>query len=485
MNIKQAEQLLIGLVLRYGKQAATLVIPTITPSKFIFGEEGFGEDHARIWTALSREFLQNRAVPTIAGANYKPDYLQALVAALEKEHGVYEFDPNFVLSIAELVFKAGTIYHISKSAADIAAVTKSEAVFQTHVSTIASLNEWLADIIERFQIETSEKSGYRSVAELVPTVLEEWERQFAGEQLVLLPCGLPSFLSAQLFPRGQLAVLHGMTGTGKSALLLTILLGTAIGLKVNAITGCVAVNSMEMSYKDLIARAASLLAGIDYTRLIGGKTPLSEQEFEKLTDWADFVSTLPLLIDDSNLVTTDVLRYQALSLHAGEHGPLLQLGTDYSELFTDDIENKEQRIEKVARNHFAIARMLDASVIMISQSTYGSTNKYHIAGLNGLRWSRGASMAANVIIELVNYPAMSANGLDFKTPEEMDEYHAWVQIQKYRGGQTGQFPLKWEGTYTRFFDPALFVKENDSIVYEHLAELPQAKRLLDKWRYAL
>jgi replicative DNA helicase len=485
MNIKQAEQLLIGAVLRYGKPAATLVIPAITPTKFIFGEEGFSEDHARIWSALSREFLQTKATPTISAIGYKQDYLQALVTNLEKEHGVYAFDPNLILSVAELVFKAGTIYRISKSAADIATVTKSEAVFQTQVESIASLNEWLADIIEKFQIETSEKTGYRPVSELVPTVLEEWERQFAGEQLILLPCGIPSFLSAQLFPRGQLAVLHGMTGTGKSALLLTILLGTAIGLKVNAVQGCVAVNSMEMSYKDLIARGASFLAGIDYTRLIGGKTPLSEQEFEKLTDWAEFVSELPLFIDDSNLVTTDVLRYQAFSLNAGEHGPLLQLGTDYSELFTDDIENKEQRIEKVARNHFAIARMLDASVIMISQSTYSSTNKYHIAGLNGLRWSRGASMAANVIIELVNYPAMSANGLDFKTPEEMDEYHAWLQIQKYRGGQTGQFPLKWEGTYTRFFDPALFTKENDSVVYDHLMEIPQAKRLLDKWRYAL
>ena len=78
---------------------------------------------------------------------------------------------------------------------------------------------------------------------------------------------------------------------------------------------------------------------------------------------------------------------------------------------------------------------------------------------------------------------MESNGVDFNTPEEMDPYHAWIQIQKYRGGQTGQFPLKWEGNYTRYFDPELFTKKEDSLVFEHLLELPEAKRLVEKWRY--
>lgn len=36
-----------------------------------------------------------------------------------------------------------------------------------------------------------------------------------------------------------------------------------------------------MDEEELISRAASLLAGIDYTRLIGGKTPLETWELEK------------------------------------------------------------------------------------------------------------------------------------------------------------------------------------------------------------
>lgn len=484
MDIKSAEQIVIGTVLKYGKQAASLVIPDITPSAFIYGEEGFGSDHARIWTQISQTFLQTRNDPLIARLDYDPTYLKHLVEALESEFGMYKFDPNVLLEFAEVVYKSGTVYRVIKNAADISKYGKNETVFESHVGSIHSLNEWLADVIEVFQVDTQTPSGYKAVSEIVPTVLDEWDRQFAGEQLVLLPVGLPSFLSAQLFPRGQLSVLHGMSGTGKSSLLLTILLGTAIGLCVNQTPGCVALNSLEMSNKELIARAASLLAGIDHTRLIGGKTPLEPWEFEKLKEWAEFVSTLPLYIDDSNLLTTDVLRYEATSLHAGEHGPLYQLGTDYTELFTDDIDNKEQRIEKVARNHFAIARLLDCSVLMASQSTY-STNKgkHYIAGLNGLRWSRGATMAANIIVEVINYPAMAANGVDFNAPDEMDEYHAWIQIQKYRGSSTGQFPLKWEGNYTRYFDPELFTKETDSIVYSHLLDLPHAQHLVEKWRY--
>lgn len=484
MDIKQAEQILIGSVLKHGKQAAALVIPDLVPSKFIYDEKGFGIDHSLIWSKISQSFLQNRSDPTIAGVSYREDYLHQLVNDLENKHGIFKFDPNTLLEFADVVYKSGTIYRTIKNATAVSKLGSSEDVFESHVSSISSLNEWLADIIETFQVETQTNEGYKHTSDIIPSVIDKWERQYAGEQLVLLPVGLPSFLSSQLFPRGQLSVLHGMSGTGKSSLLLLVLLGTAIGLKSNGVQGCVALNSLEMDEEELISRAASLLAGIDYTRLIGGKAPLETWELEKLIDWTEFVGTLPLFIDDSNLLTTDVLRYQALSLHASEHGPLYQLGTDYTELFMDETENKEQRIEKVARNHFAIARLLDCSVLMVSQSTYGNNRgKYYIAGLNGLRWSRGATMAANIIVEVINYPAMESNGVDFNTPEEMDPYHAWIQIQKYRGGQTGQFPLKWEGNYTRYFDPELFTKKEDSLVFEHLLELPEAKRLVEKWRY--
>jgi replicative DNA helicase len=175
-------------------------------------------------------------------------------------------------------------------------------------------------------------------------------------------------------------------------------------------------------------------------------------------------------------MTTDTMRYLATTLHNSDKGPLLQVGADYTELFGDDGENREQEVNAVTRNLFAMSRLFNASVIAISQSVYGANpGKTYIAGLNGLRYSRGVTHAADIVVELLNYPEMTNKGINFKAPETgefasvLDENKAWLLIEKYREGATGAVPFGWEAPYTRFFDPILMrMTADDPKVYEHL-----------------
>lgn len=483
MNLFTAEQVVIACALRY-KQSATYILPSLTPDRFIYNRDGeWGNEHRAIWQRIYDSVVQFHSDPSIAGVHIYQDYLQTLVNDLSEKHGIYEFDSNTLLSFAETVQNAGILYNTSQVAKEYGNTVLSEDMFNRRFNSIQSIDLYVSDLIGKLGINSTNKSGYKHASEVVPDVIERWERQYSGEQTILLPTGWPVLEGAHLFPIGELAVLHGMSNMGKSALLLAILVGTAIGLKVNNVPGCTAFNSLEMSSNTLIARTASMLAGVDHTRLIGGSLPLTPEEFCRLKEWAEFIEFIPFYLDDTSLVTTSFLDYLVTSLHNSIKGPVHMMGADYTELFADDeSDNREQNVGKVIRNLFAISHKLNTSVITISQSTYGANpGKTYIAGMNGIRWSRGGTHAADIIVELINYPEMRKKGIPFNPPEDrLDDSSAWLLLEKNRNGDTGDFRIGWQPEYTRFYDFEN-VKANAGMIvmYDHLKE---CKKLCEQFK---
>src|SRR5574337_1127571 len=62
------EAILIGAVLRFGRQAALSVLPQLTADKFIysFGGSLGGDDNRNIWRAVEETVLTDRADPNLA-----------------------------------------------------------------------------------------------------------------------------------------------------------------------------------------------------------------------------------------------------------------------------------------------------------------------------------------------------------------------------------------------------------------------------------
>lgn len=479
------ERIVIGLTIRYGKEPATILMPDLTPDKFVFDVDGsFGKDHLIIWSAICETFLEDRKPPTFLelssnlSENYL-DYVRQLVQSLEKDYLITTYDPQQTEEYGILVDKQGVLYNFAQISKENGNITTTEDAFTRKVKTVKDIEAWVSQQLERYHnLLKLGTGGYTHISNAVEDTLENWRRMRQGEQLVILPCGIPSLIAHQLFPMGKIAVVHGLSSGGKSAFVHGVNLGTAIGMVANKIKGSVAINSMEMTQTDLVERFIGMLAHVDVSKFMGGKGEITDWEMEQLEKWGEFVAKLPVYIDDTNFLTTSALQYRASGLHASERGPVRQLSTDYGELFYDlEGDSEEQRINHVFRQQFALSRMINASILAISQSTQpqvGSAAKSYIAGPDGTRYSRGILQAADILIEVWNPQQIRASGRPFQPPEEYSDAHAWLFVQKYRKGSPAAIPVGWNPMYASFFDMGIDQEPDNEIMFSHLEAAKEA-----------
>lgn len=476
MRTYDHEVIVLGLVLRYGKDAAGVLLPNLTPDKFVHGFNGdFGPDHSIVWQAISEVFLIERRNPTYVevAAHLKGEYaalLTSLVDRLEKQYRIFRLDLDQLERFATLIDKQGVVYNISKAGANVAKASYDVDVFMQTVHDIDDIERWATEQLTFFRsVMTMRSSGYTHVSTVVDEVKERWDRQFRGEEMLLLNSGFPSLRQHNLFPARKMAVVHGLSGSGKSTLVFQVNLGTAIHLAANKLKGCVAINSLEMEATDLVERMVGILAHADVSHFIGGN--VTKKELDNLFDWADFVAKLPIFVDDTNFLTTSAMEYRASGLHVSEHGPVVQLSSDYGELFKDEDGSEEQRVNKIFREQFRLSREIGCSVIAISQSTNdkNTSGKTYIAGPDGTRYSRGILQAADILCELWNPVQMEAAGRTVLAPDDFSPAHPWLFVQKYRGAKTGAaIPLGWRAETTTFFDMAMTHTVGAETVFDHL-----------------
>lgn len=476
MKAYDVETIVLGLVLRYGRDAAGCLLPQLTPDKFVFGFDGeFGPDHSIVWKAISDVFLVERRNPTWVevSAYLKGEYaalLTSLVDRLEKKYFIFVFDKAQLERMAALVDKQGMVYNIAKIGAGLSRASQDVDCFMQTVSDIDDIERWATDQLSAFRrVTTMQSTGYTHVSSVVDRVKERWDRQYHGEELLLLNTGFPSLRAHNLFPARKMAVIHGLSGSGKSTLVFQINLGVAIHLAANKLKGCVAINSLEMEADDLVERMVGILAHTDVSRFIGGG--ITKATLDALFNWADFVAQLPLFVDDTNFLTTSAMEYRASGLHVSEHGPVVQLSSDYGELFRDQDGSEEQRVNKIFREQFRLSREIGCSVVAISQSTNDKTTsgKTYIAGPDGTRYSRGILQAADILCELWNPVQMEASGRVVVAPDDFSPAHPWLFVQKYRGAKTGAaIPLGWRAETTTFFDMSMTHIVGKETVFDHL-----------------
>lgn len=475
------EAIVIGTVLRYGLDSARTVLPQLTSDKFVFDVNGeFGMDHAVIWDAITDTFSDNRAPNLIEvsqhfGSEYFTE-LRSLVDRLEHQYKIYEYDAETFQRLAQQVDKAGVVYGMATSSAELSKTIEDTDIFAKTVSEIEDIDRWTSEQLGRFSsVHNMKTGGYESSAEIVTRLKDRWQKLYSGEETILPNCGLPILLKNALFPKGKLAVIHGMSGTGKSSFVFQVLLGTAIDLYLNNKQGCVAINSLEMEQDDLIERMCAILARVDVSKFMKGT--IAPEEMARLDEWSGFVSALPIYVDGTNFITTSAMQYRSQGLHVSEHGPVVQLASDYTELFADEDNSEEQRVARIVRQHFHLARMLNASVLVISQSTVDKevSKKTFIAGPDGTRYSKAIKHATDIQVEMWNPVSLRRQGHTIVVPDRaeycLDYPHLF--IQKYRGAAEGaEIPLGWIPESTTFYDQDVNFGMNSGkeVIFTHLQD---------------
>jgi replicative DNA helicase len=266
---------------------------------------------------------------------------------------------------------------------------------------------------------------------------------------------------------GDLMIVAGRPGMGKSALVLNLAVNVARHRKVDVSDDTtpfadapveeagygVAIFSLEMPREQLAARLLASEARVDMSRIRTGQ--FRNEDWHKLTDAAARLGRLPIWLDDTPSLSLLDLRAKIRRLQAeikrGEGpAPAQRLGLiviDYLQLMQGrkDAASREQEISELSRGLKALAKEMAVPVLALSQlnrsvETRGTKDKR--PQLSDLRESGAIEQDADTIIFIYRD--------EYYFQDSPDKGVAELIIAKQRNGPTGRVMTKYSSEYTRF-----------------------------------
>jgi replicative DNA helicase len=243
----------------------------------------------------------------------------------------------------------------------------------------------------------------------------------------------------QGFHRGDLIVIAGRPGHGKSSILINII---AKGILNHAWR--VGLFTIEMSSVEIMKRALYSEAEVDSYR--AGSGFLTRDDWRRLTDAAGRISETRLSVDESGGLTIAELRSRAQSLAID--GGLDLIAVDYLQLMSGSgrrSDNRVSEITEITRGLKILAKDLNVPVIACSQLNRSIENdKDRKPILADLRESGSIEQDADVVLFIWREELRS------RKPE--DAGRAELIIGKQRNGPTGSIGLTFLSKYTKFVD---------------------------------
>lgn len=227
---------------------------------------------------------------------------------------------------------------------------------------------------------------------------------------------------------GNLIILAGETGGGKSALALAFAVHAA-----NA-GNRVCIVSAEMLTAEVHERVASAASSIDATRV--RRRQLSDVERERWMLAVDRAAKLPIQLIDNNRDLQSLI-HAIRSIHRRERLALVIV--DYAQLIQSKGANREREVANVSASFKGLAADLHVPVIALAQMNDESKKRTDKAPqLSDLRESRALGHDANLVLML-------------HAPDPDSEDNE-LYIRKGRSVAKGKVTLVFRRQYTRFQD---------------------------------
>lgn len=299
----------------------------------------------------------------------------------------------------------------------------------------------LLDEAERAVFEIAEKGsrrgGFQSLKSMLPEAIDKLDQlRKSGGQITGLSTGYKEFdkMTAGLQP-GDLVIVAGRPSMGKTTLAVNIAEHAAIGERQPT-----AIFSMEMGADQLAFRMISSLGRVDQTKLRTGDI---DQDYDKIMSAIQLMSDAPIFIDDTPAMSPTEVRARARRLKR-EHG-LGLIVLDYLQLMQvpGNKENRTAEISEISRSLKALAKELSVPVIALSQlnrSVEQRTDKRPV--MSDLRESGAIEQDADLICFIYREEVYD--------PDTPRKGVADIIISKQRNGPIGEFPLTFQGKYTKF-----------------------------------
>ncbi len=310
---------------------------------------------------------------------------------------------------------------------------------------IERIQEDLIEIAEkkvRPQFEPVKHIGDRTLA-LVEKLLEE-RRAITG-----IPSGYEELDAMTTgFHPGELIIIAGRPGMGKTALALNIALNAA-GVRNVAVKNPgeeryhVGIFSLEMSDIQIGLRLLATIAGIDLQLIRKGA--FSREEFDKLLDAQVELSKAPIYIDTSS--TLNITEMKAKARRLKEEKGLDLLIIDYLQLVrAPGVRERVNEIAAVSRAMKELAKELNIPVIALSQLNRAPETrmrKDHKPQLADLRESGAIEQDADVVAFIYREEVYNKKDPDYQGVAE-------IILAKQRNGPTGSIFLAFLKNFGAF-----------------------------------
>jgi replicative DNA helicase len=296
-------------------------------------------------------------------------------------------------------------------------------------------------------IETSSESEPEHINSILRDAIAEIDRRHrGGNQVVGVPSGfidLDRLITS--FQPGQLIIVAGRPGSGKTTVAMNIVENVTIGGKF-----CLVFN-LEMTKRMLAMKSLSSLGKIPYDSVKKGEI---DDHCDKLTAATARFKDRTLYIDDNARLTSAQLvsRARKVAQKCGKKIDLIVL--DYLQLLNDKGDGHE-RITKISRAIKIAAKELDCPIIALSQlsrALESRANKRPI--LADLRESGSLEQDADVVIMVYRDEIHEENSNQKGITE--------IIVRKQREGETGTVYLASRLDICRF--------ENMTHPYQPIAE---------------
>ena len=424
---EEAELAVLGSMLS-SKDAVSKSIQWLTPDVF------YKDAHGKIFSAMELLFDKGEPVDTVSVID-----LLKKNKELESVGGTY-----FVTGLVESVPTAAHVERYSKIVMEKALLRSLITLSHSIAKEAYEDSQDVADILDTveqsiFSITQNRlKGGFTQINDIVVAALEKLELiRASGGSVIGVPSGLLDLDDITSgFQDGDLIIIAGRPGMGKTALALSMIRNAALEADVG-----VGMFSLEMANHQLAMRLLCAEARVDSHFVRTGKLPA--KLWKNLGLSAGDLEKAPIYLDDSPALTVLELRAKARRLKA-EHN-IGMIVVDYLQLMQGPrgVENRQQEISVISRSLKALAKELSIPVVALSQLSRAVEQRAdRKPQLSDLRESGAIEQDADVVIFLYRPWVYSQ--------EDEDEGKAEIIVAKQRNGPTGHISASFISKYARF-----------------------------------
>jgi len=393
----------------------------------------YREDHRAIFVAILQLVVSNRPADVVT-----------VFERLQSEgHAARAGGLPYLTAMAQRTPSAANIARYAEIVRDRAMLRETAAAARKVLELVETPSAMKgAEVVDRAQALLADLAAVgvrrepKMLYELLTEFVEEVDERYHSKVNPGISTGIESLdraLNGGLQP-GNLVIVAGRPSMGKTAL------ATDIGLNI-ANAHSVLELSMEMSDREIVARAAANRGNISLSALLRGH--MDDDDWAHLAWAVQHIGDLRFAVDDSPALTLLEVRMKAKA-HKRKHG-LDLLIVDYLGLMTGGEEKmRTQQIGAYSRGLKALAKELGIPVVALAQLSRKNEDRPDRKPiLSDLRDSGDIEQDADVVM-FVHRPEMYDPG------NEALKGYAEVLIRKHRNGALSDVPLLYRGAVTKF-----------------------------------